>query len=344
MKLGVNLTYQGAAELAVRAEQLGYDVAFAPEGYRSDAPSVLGLVAGRTERIGLASGVMQIPARTPALAALTAATLNSLSNGRFRLGLGVSNPEVSDGWYGVPFGQPLQRTREYVEIVRMALSGEPVRYQGEHYRLPYSGSGGAPLHVITEGAHSPVPVYLGAVGPKNLRLAGEIADGWIGVFAAPEHVAESVGHIRQGRESVGGTMSGFEAIPALATSIGEDTDECIDLLRDHYAHLMGIGTAERNFYCSLAARLGFADEAAEVSGFVRAGDRARAAKAVPRDFIDGTSLAGPVSRVAGRLREYADTGATTLSIMISAVATDLDGRLAILEQAMTALDRSGVRG
>lgn len=344
MKLGVNLTYQGAAELAVTAERLGYDVAFAPEGYRSDAPSVLGLVAGRTERIGLASGVMQIPARTPALAALTAATLNSLSNGRFRLGLGVSNPDVSDGWYGVPFGHPLARTREYVEIVRMALSGEPVRYQGEHYRLPYSGSGGAPLHVITEPAHSPVPVYLGAVGPKNLRLAGEIADGWIGVFAAPEHVAQSVEHIRQGRESVGRTMSGFQTVPALATSIGEDTDACIDLLRDHYAHLMGIGTAERNFYCSLAARLGFADEAAEVSNAVRAGDRARAAKAVPRDFIDRTALVGPVGRIAERLREYADAGVTTLSVMISAVATDLDGRLAILEQAMTALDRSGVRG
>lgn len=341
MKLGVNLTYQGAAELAVAAERLGYDVALAPEGYRSDAASILGLVAGRTERIGLASGVMQIPARTPALAALTAATLNSVSNGRFRLGLGVSNPDVSDGWYGVPFAQPLARTREYVDIVRLALTGEPVRYEGQYYRLPTSGAGGAPLHVITEPASTTVPVYLGAVGPKNLRLAGEIADGWIGVFSAPEQVEESISHIRQGRDLAGRDMVDFDAMPCLATSIGEDIDESIDRLRAQYAYLMGIGSTERNFYCALAGRLGYTHEAADVSGRAHAGDREGAARAVPRDFIDQTSLVGPVDRIADRMRAYADAGATTLSIMISAVSTDLDGRLAILEQAMSAFELSG---
>ncbi|MFJ4524577.1 LLM class flavin-dependent oxidoreductase [Streptomyces sp. NPDC088810] len=344
MKLGVNLTYQGVSELAVTAERLGYDVAFAPEGYRSDAASVLGLVAGRTERIGLASGVMQIPARTPGLAALTAATLNSLSGGRFRLGLGVSNPDVSDGWYGVPFDRPLERTREYVEIVRRALSGEPVVYAGEHYRLPYSGATGAPLHVITEPAGTSVPVYLGAVGPRNLRLAGELADGWIGVFAAPEHVAESVERIAAGRALRGSTMAGFEVIPCLATSVGDDIAACIDLLRAHYAHLMGIGDPERNFYCKLAARLGWEQEAREVSLRVRRGDRAGAAAAVPAGFIDRTSLAGPVDRIAERMAAYAGAGVTTLSIMISAVDTDLAGRLAVLEQARAALEKSGVAG
>ncbi|MDF3293363.1 LLM class flavin-dependent oxidoreductase [Streptomyces silvisoli] len=344
MKLGVNLTYQGASELAVAAERLGYDVAFAPEGYRSDAASVLGLVAGRTNRIGLASGVMQIPARTPGLAALTAATLNSLSGGRFRLGLGVSNPDVSDGWYGVPFDRPLERTREYVEIVRMALAGEPVVYEGRHYRLPYSGSGGAPLHVITEPAGTRVPVYLGAVGPRNLQLAGEIADGWIGVFAAPEQVAESVERIAVGRALRGSAMAGFEVIPCLATAVGEDIEGCVDMLRAHYAHLMGIGDPARNFYCKLAARLGWPQEAQEVSLRVRAGDRAGAAAALPAGFVDQTSLVGPVSRIAQRMAAYAAAGVTTLSIMISAAATDLTGRLAILEQAMNALEKSGVGG
>ncbi|WP_308292458.1 LLM class flavin-dependent oxidoreductase [Streptantibioticus ferralitis] len=338
----MNLTYQGASELAVAAERFGYDVAFAPEGYRSDAASVLGMVAGRTDRIGLASGVMQIPARPPGLAALTAATLNSLSAGRFRLGLGVSNPDVSDGWYGVPFDRPLERTREYVEIVRMALSGEPVVYAGEHYQLPSSGSaGGAPLHVITEPAGALVPVYLGAVGPRNLQLAGEIADGWIGVFAAPEQVAESVERIAAGRALRGSTMAGFEVIPCLATSVGESVEGCVDLLRAHYAHLMGIGDPARNFYCKLAARLGWPQDAQEVSLRVRAGDRAGAAAAVPTDFVDQTSLVGPVDRIAERMAAYAEAGVTTLSIMISAVATDLTGRLAILEQAMAALEKSG---
>ncbi|MFD3676114.1 LLM class flavin-dependent oxidoreductase [Streptomyces sp. NPDC058613] len=343
MKLGVNLTYQGGAELAVAAEQLGYDVALAPEGYRSDAASLLGLVAGRTRTIGLCSGVMQIPARTPALAGLTAATLHALSGGRFRLGLGVSNPDVSEGWYGVPFTRPLARTREYVEVVRLALTGEPVRYEGEHYRLVPPGQGGSPLHVLTERPQNPVPVYLGAVGPKNLALAGEIADGWIGVFAAPEQVAQAAGHIAAGRERVGRTLEGFDVMPCLATAIGPDTDACVDLLRAHYAYLLAIGDTDRNIYCALAARLGHGAGAAEVSRLARAGDRTAAARAVPAGFIDATSLVGPVERVAGRMRAYADAGVTTLSIMISAVAVGLEERIGTLEQAMKALDLSGVR-
>lgn len=343
MKLGVNLIYRGAAKLASAAEELGFDVAFAPEGYRSDAASVLGLVAGRTSRIGLASGVMQIPARTPGLAALTAATLDSLSGGRFRLGLGVSNPDVSDGWYGVPFDQPLGRTREYVEIVRSALCGTPVTYSGKHYRLPSAGAEAAPLHVITEQSGAGVPIYLGAVGPRNLRLAGEIADGWIGVFATPAHIAESVRHLAEGRALRGAGLAGFEVIPCLATAVGEDVDRCVDALRAHYAHLMSIGAPERNFYCRLAGELGWPREAAEVSRLAGAGDRVGAAATVPGGFVDRTSLVGPVGRIADRMAEYAAAGVTTLSLMISAVDTDLPGRVAILEQVATAWEKSGVR-
>ena len=183
MKLAVNLVATDAVALAVRAEKLGYELVLAPEGYRSDAVSVLGLVAGRTERIALGSCVMQIPARPPATAAMTAATLDALSDGRFRLGLGVSNPDVSEGWYGVPFDGPLGRTREYVEIVRAALKGAPVTYVGSHFQLPSGTRASAPLHLYTERLRPTMPIYLAAVGPQNLRLAGRIADGWLGSVA-----------------------------------------------------------------------------------------------------------------------------------------------------------------
>lgn len=342
MKLAVNLVYQDAAVLAQAAEQLGYTIALAPEGYRSDAASVLGLVAGRTERIGLASGVMQIPARTPGLAALTAATLDAVSGGRFRLGLGVSNPEVSDGWYGVPFDHPLQRTREYVEIVRAALRGGPVRYEGRHFRLPRDGVGSAPLHVLTEPVRADLPIYLAAVGPRNLRLAGEIADGWVGVFTTPELTARAVAQLREGRASVGRTLEGFETMPCLPTAIMDDTTAAVDLVRGQYAYLLGIGDPDRNFYVSLARQMGFDGAVEKVHELVRSGDRAGAAAAVPFDFVCATALVGPADRVAARMREYAEAGVTTLGVMVSAAATDTDGRLALLRLAAQALRLSGV--
>ncbi len=180
MRLGVNLFYRWAPEVSREAERLGYGMVLAPEGFRSDAATVLGAVAGATTSIGLASGVFQIPGRAPGMTALTAATLDALSGGRFRLGLGVSNPDVSEGWYGVGFDRPLTRTREYVEVIRMAFRGEPVRYEGETLRL----GGDAELVLTTEPLRADLPIYLAAVGPRSLELAGEIADGWIGVFAS----------------------------------------------------------------------------------------------------------------------------------------------------------------
>ncbi|MEU4175833.1 LLM class flavin-dependent oxidoreductase [Streptomyces sp. NPDC026589] len=257
MKLAANLVARDAVVLAVTAEQLGYEMGLVPEGYRNDAPSVLGLVAGRTRRIGLASGVMQIPARAPATAALTAATLDALSGGRFRLGLGLSNPDVSEGWYGVPFDSPLARTREYVEIVRAALNSGPVTYRGKHFSLPPAGRGGAPLHLYTEDYRRNLPVYLGAGGPRNLRLAGEIADGWIGVFTPPETVSEAVDQILAGRRTRRLGLAGFEVIPCLPTAIGRDVRAAADQLRGQYVYLMGIGDPETNFHCALARRMGF---------------------------------------------------------------------------------------
>ncbi|GAA3755914.1 LLM class flavin-dependent oxidoreductase [Salinactinospora qingdaonensis] len=321
MRLAANMTYQGVGDLACAAEQLGYDLVLASEGYRSDAVSVLGAVAGRTSRIGLASGVMQIPARPPGAAALAAATLDAVSGGRFRLGLGVSNPRVSDGWYGVRFAQPLARTREYVDIVRRALEGGPVRYAGEHFSLPAWGHEQAPLQLFTERPSTDLPIYLGALGPRNLRLAGEIADGWVSGFTTPDLVAESVKELEAGRARGGRTMDGFEVIPYVAAAVAADVATAADELRAHYAHLLGIGGSD-NFYCAMAADMGFEREIAEFRQCLESGDRARAAASVPLEFIDRTALLGPVERISERMAAWADAGVTTLSVLVSANHTD----------------------
>ncbi|MER8002651.1 MULTISPECIES: LLM class flavin-dependent oxidoreductase [unclassified Streptomyces] len=340
MRLAVNLTHQGASELARAAERLGYAAALAPEGYRSDAASLLGLVAGQTRRMALISGVMQIPARPPGLAALTAATLDSLSGGRFGLGLGVSNPDVAAGWYGAGSDRPLERTREYVEIVRRALAGGPVEYEGRHYRV----GGPAPVHLLTEGFRPDLPVYLAAVGPRNLRLAGEIADGWIGVFTSPDAVADAVEAIGEGRKRAGKDLAGFDVLPSLPTAVGPDPATAADQLRGQYVYLLGIGDAERNIYCAMARRMGYGDAAGELRARLAAGDRAGAAAALPLDLIDRTALIGPVPRIAARLAEYAAAGVTTLGVMVSAAAATVEGRLAILEDCAAALEQSGVAG
>jgi F420-dependent oxidoreductase-like protein len=341
----VNLAYDGCGPLAAAAEELGYSLALVPEGYRSDAPSVLGYVAARTERIGLVSGVMQMPGRPPAMAALTAATLDALSGGRFHLGLGVSNPDVADGWYGTSFDQPLARTREYVAVVRAALSGEPVGHRGEHHPLPASAPGDpashpAPLHLLTRPLRAELPIYLAATGPRNLQLAGEIADGWIGVFSPPDAVGAAAGEIAAGRARAGRTLAGFEMLPCLPAAVVDDVEAAADLLRPQYVYLLGIGETNRNLHCRLMRRMGFGPAVAAVRAALSRGDRAAACAAVPFELIDATALVGPPARVALRMAEYVGAGVTTLGIMVSAAATDLDGRLAILHGAVDALDRS----
>jgi F420-dependent oxidoreductase-like protein len=285
--LGVNLVHDGAVQLARTAEALGYGLALAPEGNRSDAPSVLGAAAAATDRIGLASGVMQIPARTPALAALTAATLDELSGGRFRLGLGVSNADVADGWYGEPYDRPLERTREYVAVVRAALRREPVRFSGRHYRLPHSEAGSAaPLRLPTAPVRADLPVYLAAVGPRNLRLAGEIADGWIGAFTPVERVAEAVKLTAEGAAAAGRDPADFAVIPSVAVSVQDDPRRAADALRAHTALLLGIGDPARNVYRALAGELGFGEQIDEVCRLRAGGDAVGAAAAVPFAFID----------------------------------------------------------
>ena len=348
MRLSLSLGYQTPSTtpadhlaLAQEADRLGYAAVWASEAYGSDAATMLSWIAGQTSRIDLGSAVFQIPARSPAMTAMTAATLDTLSGGRFRLGLGVSGPQVSEGWHGVRFARPLQRTREYVSIVRQAMAGETVSYAGQFYTLPLPDGPGKPLKLSFHPARTRIPVYLAAVGPKNLELAGEIADGWLAVFFAPEHAAEQLDSIAAGRARAGLKLDGFDVVPSVPLVVGDDVAACAELVRWYAAlYVGGMGSREQNFYNRLAVRMGYADAAREVQDLFLAKRQRDAAAAVPLEFIDRTSLLGPVDRMAERMREYAAAGVTTLSV--SLFAADRESGLAAVRQAAEALDRSGV--
>jgi F420-dependent oxidoreductase-like protein len=327
--------------MVLEAERLGYSVVWAAEAYGSDAVSVLAYLAAKTSTIDIGSAVLQIPARTPTMTAMTAATLDSLSDGRFRLGLGVSGPQVSEGWHGVRFAKPLARTREYVDIVRLALSRERVRYEGETYRLPLPDGPGKALHLMLHPVRDHIPVYLAAIGPKNLELAGEIADGWQPVFFAPAYAADHLDRIRTGRAKAGKDLTDFDIAATVPIVVGDDLDACARPVRPYAAlYVGGMGSREQNFYNALAVRMGFADAAAAVQERYLAHDYDGAAAAVPFEFVDGTSLLGPVERIADRLQEFAAAGVTTVSVV--PYGESAEERLAVLRAAAQALDKSGV--
>ena len=322
MRLGLNLGYQTAwstpadhLAMAQEADRLGYSVVWAAEAYGSDTVSMLAWMAGQTQRIDLGAAVMQIPARTPAMTAMTAATLDTLSGGRFRLGLGVSGPQVSEGWHGVRFAKPLGRTREYVDIVRMALARQPVSYQGEHYELPLPGGAGKALKLGFHPLRPDIPIYLAAVGPKNLELAGETADGWLGIFLAPDTLGDQLTHIAAGRAKAGRDLTGFDVVASAPVVIGDDLDACADVIRPYAAlYVGGMGSREQNFYNAIAVRMGYADEAKRVQDLYLSRQPREAAAAVPREFIERTSLIGTRAHVTDRIREYAAAGVGTLAI------------------------------
>ncbi|MCE6997496.1 LLM class F420-dependent oxidoreductase [Saccharothrix sp. S26] len=347
MRLGLNLGYWGAGndaanlELAREADRLGYSVVWAAEAYGSDAPTVLAWVAAQTERVDVGSAILQIPARTPAMTAMTAATLDSLSGGRFRLGLGVSGPQVSEGWHGVRFDKPLGRTREYVDIVRAALRRDRLRYDGEHYTLPLPDGPGKALTLTVHPVREHIPVYLAAVGPKNVELAGEIADGWLALFLSPEHSGDVLASLRAGREKAGKTLDGFDIAATVPMVVGDDWRACADRVRPYAAlYVGGMGSRQKNFYNDNAARMGFAAEAAEVQDRYLAKDYEGAMAALPVDFLDATSLLGSKERIADKMRAYAEAGVTTLTL--SPMLQDLDQGIAALRTAIEALDLAGV--
>ncbi len=352
MRLGVSLGYGGAGQdrgavaLAERADRLGYAVCFAAEAYGADAATLLAYLAARTERIDLGAGVFQIPGRTPAMTAMTAAGLDVLSGGRFRLGLGVSGPQVSEGWHGVPFDDPLGRTREYVEVVRLALARKPLTYQGAHHRLPGPDGAGKPLRLALRPPRERVPIYLAAIGPRNLELAGEIADGWLAVFFAPEHAAAHLDPVRAGRARRAdgeASLAGFEVIPSVPLCFDESVEAAADAVRPHAAlYLGGMGSRERNFYNQLAVRMGFGAAAHEVRELYLSGRQRAAAAATPLAFVEATALVGPAARVAERLHAYAAAGVTTLSV--TPFAATPERRLASLDLLAELLTREGLDG
>jgi F420-dependent oxidoreductase-like protein len=347
MRLGINLGYWGAGndadnlELAREADRLGYSVAWAAEAYGSDAATVLAWVAAQTERIDIGSAVFQIPGRTPANTAMTAATLDTLSGGRFRLGLGVSGPQVSEGWHGVRFDKPLARTREYVDVVKLALSRRKVQYDGEFFTLPLPDGPGKALVLTVHPVREQIPIYLAAIGPKNLELTGEIADGWLAIFFAPEHADELTSHVATGRAKVGKSLEGFDIVPTVPVVFGDDVAACADPLRAYCSlYIGGMGSREKNFYNQLAARMGYEAAAAEVQDKYLARDYDGAGAAVPFEFIDRTALIGPKERVQERLHAYAAAGVTTLSV--ATYAPTLDERLTTLRSMAEVLDASGL--
>lgn len=300
---------------AREAEQLGYASVWASEAYGSDAVTLLAHVAALTERIEIGSAVLQIPARTPAMTAMTAATLDLVSQCRLRLGLGVSGAQVSEGWHGVPFTEPLQRTREYVSIVRAALRRDRLTASGPHYPLPLPGGAGKALKLSLRPVREQLPILLAAVGPASMRLAGEIADGWLSSFLSAEHAPRQLESIRAGRAVAGRTLAGFEILANAPVMIGDDLRACADQVRAHVAlYIGGMGSRKQNFYNKLAVAMGFEEAARAVQELFLGGDPAAAAAAVPFELIDQVSLLGPVPRVADRIQALAEVGVTTLAV------------------------------
>ncbi|MGH3322762.1 MAG: LLM class F420-dependent oxidoreductase [Streptosporangiaceae bacterium] len=347
MRLGINIGYVAGpdvaerVETAVYGESLGYSVAWAAEAYGSDAPTLLSWIGARTSTMDIGSAIMQIPGRTPAMTAMTAATLDRLSGGRFRLGLGVSGPQVSEGWHGVRFASPLGRTREYVEIVQQALRRETVSYDGEHFTLPLPDGPGKALKIMLHPYRPDVPVYLASVGPKNLELTGEVADGWLAIFFAPEHASVSLDPLRAGLERAGRDPSTFDVVPTVPVVVGDDLQACAAPLRAYTAlYVGGMGSRKQNFYNALARRMGFEDAAARIQDLYLDKRQRDAAEAVPFELVDQTALIGPKERITERLHAYAEAGVTTLSV--ATYGETHEERAATMRTVAEALDASGL--
>jgi F420-dependent oxidoreductase-like protein len=325
VKLGVNLGYAppgtNPAELVplVRhAESLGYDSVWAAEAYGSDTATVLAWLASQTEKIRIGSAIFQIPGRTPAMTAMTAATLDNISDGRMILGIGTSGPQVAEGWHGQPYAKPLERTREYVQILRMALARERVEFDGNQYTLPLPDGPGKALKLMIAPVQERIPIYIAAIGPKNTQLTGEIADGWIPTFFSPEHVGEMRKLLEEGAARAGDGKQiddSFDIAPTVNVAIDDDVERARDALRPVLAlYVGGMGSRKQNFYNSLVQRYGFEDAAREVQDLYLDGKKEEAAAALPGELIDKVSLCGPKARIKERLELYREAGVGTLMI------------------------------
>jgi F420-dependent oxidoreductase-like protein len=297
--------------LAQEAERLGYDSAWAAEAWGTDAVTVLSWLAATTTRIKVGSAILQMPARTPANTAMTAATLDLMSGGRFLLGLGTSGPQVVEGWHGEPWGKPLAKTREYVELVRAALRREALEYDGEQYQVPYRGEGatglGKPLKLMLRPLRPDIPIYLASLRPKSVALAAEIGDGWLPVFFSPERARETF--------PVPFARNGLDVAACAPAVVSDDVATARDVLKPYYAlYIGGMGARGSNFYNDLVRSYGFEAEAERIQTLFLDGKQRDAAAAVPDELVDELALVGPRERIADRLAAWRESGATTLLV------------------------------
>jgi F420-dependent oxidoreductase-like protein len=309
-------SFEEQVSLAQTADEAGLEGVWVSEAWGQDVVSVLAILADRTERIGIGSALMQIPARQPTAAAMAAATIDTISGGRFRLGLGLSGPQVSEGWYGVPFERSLGRIREYVEIVRKAWAREePLVHDGRNFKLPSEGGTGLgkPLKLMAKPPQERLPIYVGAIGPQSVELVGEIADGWIPAFYDPDDGAGLLERLDAGLAKAGRDRSEIDIAPTVPVAVEDDVDEARNALRPIISfYLGGMGAKDKNFYVDLLAANGLADEAHDVQDRFLAGDRIGAAMALTPEVIDMCGVACTPDELSGRMARFGDAGADSV--------------------------------
>ena len=329
MKLGLNLGYAppgtnpaDLVPLVQEAERLGFDSVWTAEAWGTDAVTVLAYLAAKTETIKLGSAIMQIPGRTPTNTAMTAATLDLLSGGRFLLGLGTSGPQVVEGWHGQPWGKPLGKTREYVEIVRGALRRDVVEHAGDHYRIPWDGPGatglGKPLKLMLRPLRAEIPIYLAALGPKNVALAAEIADGWLPIFYSPFRAPKVYQpSLDDGFRKAGGgkSLASFDIAVSAAVIVSDDVQGALRMVKPQLAlYIGGMGARGKNFYNDICSAYGYEKEAGEVQDLYLDGKKAEAAAAVPGEMLELSHLVGPRGYIKERIGAFKEAGVTVLSV------------------------------
>jgi F420-dependent oxidoreductase-like protein len=332
MRLGISFGYQDwgaglpdAIALAQEADRLGYHSGWVAEAYGTDAVTPITWLLAHTENLKMGSAIAQMPARAPAMTAMTAVTLDLMSGGRFLLGIGASGPQVSEGWYGEQYGKPLAKTREYVDILRTVWRREaPVEHHGEFYEIPYHGPGatglGKPLKIIVHPRTAEIPIYIASIGPKNVELTAELADGWLPIFYSPTRAHDVWGDALTRGFAVADPdrATRFDIAPTVTVVLGDDVDALRDKVKPMLAlYVGGMGAPGKNFYNDLACRYGYADVAAEIQDLYLGGKKAEATALVPDDLVDDVSLLGPKERIADRLEIWKAAGVTTMIVAAS---------------------------